>query len=114
MAYTNGSYQPIQPNVSPSTPMQTMILVNSEQEASAWSVLPGNSLFFMDSGNKLFYIKSVDFSGMSNFRKFQFEEVLDKPEESRDYITREEFEEWKNSFKAKTSFQPRKGDKIDG
>ena len=74
-------------------PAQTMILVNNEQEASNWNVLPGNSLFFMDSNNKLFYIKTVDFSGMVTFRRFKFEEVNEKEEEpSVDFITREEFE----------------------
>lgn len=74
-------------------PQMTMMLVNNEQEAMNWNVLPGNSLFFMDSNNKFFYTKSVDFSGMVIFKRFRFEEIGQKEEEpSPDYITREEFE----------------------
>lgn len=97
----------------PTAPSQVMILVNSEQEAMNWSVLPGNSVFFMDSNNKLFYIKSVDLSGIPSFKKYKFEEVVETKYDSRDYISREEFEEFKKKFN-KSNFQPRKGDKIDG
>ena len=100
----------------PQAPMQTMILVNSEQEVVSWTVLPGNSLFFMDSNQKRFYIKSVDFSGIPTIRKFSFEEIVDQPEK-QDFITREEFEKRLSSFERvshKQSFPQKKGDKVDG
>lgn len=83
-----------------------MVLVNSEEEARNYSLSPGSSIFLMDSNNSVFYTKSVDFSGISTFKKYQFQEVTDSKEKATDdYITREEFEEWKKSMNRKPYYK---------
>lgn len=96
-----GSYQPQQ-----QANVVNMILVNSEEEARNYALNPGNSVFLMDSNNSVFYTKSVDFSGIATFKKYQFSEVTDTPAPSQgDYITREEFEEWKKQYNRKPQYQ---------
>ena len=77
-----------------------MALVNSEDEARNYPLSPGSSMFLMDSNNQVFYTKSVDFSGISTFKKYQFNEITDAPAEvpANNYITKEEFEEFKASL----------------
>lgn len=89
-----GSYQQAQ---QPQNNMVVMALVNSEDEARNYPLNPGNSIFLMDSNNQVFYTKSVDFSGIAAFKKYQFHEVLDTLETPVpvDYVTREEFESLK-------------------
>lgn len=86
-----GSYQ--QPQQQ--TNIVSMALVNSEDEARNYPLSPGGSMFLMDSNNCLFYTKSMDFSGITTFKKYEFHEVSDAPvaeAANPNYITREEFE----------------------
>ena len=88
------------------TNIVNMVLVNSEDEARNYQLNPGSSIFLMDSNNQLFYTKSVDFSGIATFKKYQFHEVTDPPAQPQaDYITREEFEEWKKQQYRKPQYQ---------
>lgn len=107
-----GSYTPVYyPNnyqfqTQQPTNIVNMVLVNNEDEARNYQLSPGNSIFLMDSNNSVFYTKSVDFSGISTFKKYQFSEVTDTPSQSQgDYITREEFEEWKRSMNRRPQYQ---------
>lgn len=91
--------------VAQQTNVVNMVLVNSEEEARNYALNPGNSIFLMDSNNSVFYTKSVDFSGIATFKKYQFSEVTDTPPQQADYITREEFEEWKKQYNRKPQYQ---------
>ncbi len=94
-----GSYMPQQPQPQTNTATVAMVLVNSEDEAKNYPLSPGGSIFLMDSNNQLFYTKSVDFSGIATFKKYQFHEVTDTPAAGgSNYITREEFEELKSQI----------------
>ena len=77
-----------------------MVLVNSEDDARNFPLNPGSSIFLMDSGNCFFYTKSVDFSGISTFKKYKFTEVTENQAPPADYITREEFEAYKESLRS--------------
>ena len=90
-------YNPVQQQPQ-QTNIVSMALVNSEDEARNYPLSPGGSMFLMDSNNCLFYTKSVDFSGIATFKKYEFHEVTDTPvaeAANPNYITREEFEELK-------------------
>lgn len=89
----------------------SMVLVNSEEEARNYNLVPGGSIFLMDSNNQVFYTKSVDFSGIATFKKYKFEEVSEQVPESRDYITREEFDELKDLIKKQ--YKPYKKERRD-
>lgn len=102
--------QNTKPNVLPTQtqPLQTqdngISWCQGEVGAKAWYVAPGTSALIMDSEKPVFYIKTVDVSGMPlPLRIFDFterkqeesapvmQETANK-EETPDYITRDEFE----------------------
>lgn len=102
-----GSYTGYMPNTvntpyypqSQQTNVVSMALVNSEDEARNYPLSPGGSMFLMDSNALMFYTKSVDFSGISTFKKYQFHEVTEAAQApNNSYVTREEFEELKASI----------------
>lgn len=74
----------------------------TEADARACFVEPGKSKLIMDVEKSLFYIKTVDDSGMPRaLRRFKYSEVLDNapvvvPEASDavEYVTKKEFEEF--------------------
>lgn len=73
-----------------------IIWVQGEAGAKAYPVAAGASLLLMDSEAKQFYIKSTDPSGIpSPLRVFSYEEVVESatvPKETKEFITRDEFE----------------------
>ena len=124
MAYNNyypATYQ--SPVMYSQTPYQLpqMPLQNSQQSgqgiqwvqgevgARAYPVAPGSSVLLMDSDESRFYIKSADASGMPlPLRMFSYtEEVAQQshaqvPEmDTSQFITRDEFEELKESIRSK-------------
>ena len=75
--------------------------VQGEQAAKAYPVAAGQSILLLDSEASTFYIKSVDQSGMPGpLRIFDFVERKEDPQPKQEpiYITKEEFEEFKNNI----------------
>ena len=63
--------------------------------------MPANStVALFDSNNDLMYVKSTDGAGFPSIRTFSFSEMKDdpKPTEPVDYISRQEFEEFKKEL----------------
>lgn len=50
----------------------------------------------MNQNENIFYLKENDFNGVSNVTSYKFEEI--KPRSDENYITREEFEKWKEEY----------------
>jgi len=86
--YYNG-YQPLQQNSS-------ITWVQGENGAKSFPVGAGQTAWLMDSENQVFYLKTVDVSGMPlPLRVFDFtERKVKQPASDHDdmYITRDEFE----------------------
>lgn len=85
---------------------QNLIWVQGEAGAKSYLVAPGQSVLLMDSEDSVFYIKSADASGMPMpLRIFDYKErnpqIQQMPEavDMSGYITREEFEAYKQSLK---------------
>ena len=84
-----------------------IIWVQGEQAAKAYPIGAGQSVLLMDSEDSLMYIKSTDQSGMPQpLRVFEYKErTTGKTEapiatsKSADYITRDEFEEFRQDVK---------------
>lgn len=80
--------------------------VQGETAAKAYPVAAGQSVLLMDSEESAFYIKSTDQSGMPQpLRIFDYKErTASKTEphvatsKTEDYISRKEFEEFKNDI----------------
>lgn len=95
--------QPVVPQMQ--NPMQNaqqadnsgIVWVQGEAGAKAYPVQAGKSLLLMDAEQHQFYIKSTDQSGMPMpLRIFAYEEVVESnvpKTETKNFITREEFEQ---------------------
>lgn len=69
-------------------------------------VIPlGSKAILMDSNEDRFFIKETDFNGVSTISQYAFTKVEDKPADG-DYVTREEFERWKENYESVTRQQP--------
>lgn len=81
-----------------------IIWVQGESAAKSYPVAAGQSVLLMDSENAVMYIKSVDQSGMPlPLRVFDYSErkaeKTEVPTATSDYISRSEFEEFKEDVK---------------
>lgn len=92
--YTPWYQQPVQ-QAQPQQQSSTGInWVQGKAGANSYIVSPGQTAQLMDSEDQVFYIKTVDASGMPlPLRTFRYEEVKDPQQKHQaEYITREEFE----------------------
>ena len=95
----------------PTNPQDNSInWVQGEAGAKSYPVAPSQSVMLMDSENEVFYIKTVDASGMPlplrifdyKERNAQEKEVEEVPQiDMSNYITREEFEKRMNGISRK-------------
>lgn len=83
--------------------------VNGEVGAQAYLIAPNSTVLLMDSDNPIFYIKTSDLSGKATIQAFKYEELRQSPQAASPmYVTREEFE----SFKQSISKKPEEEQKI--
>lgn len=54
----------------------------------------------MDSQEDKFYIKENDFNGVSSVSQYSFSKIEEPKQDTRDYITREEFDRWKENYES--------------
>lgn len=79
--------------------------VNSQKEAEDWVVGAGQTVFFFDRNNSIFYIKSVAQNGLSqpieiyDYSQRTGSEIVDETPMDK-YITRDEFEALKSELEA--------------
>ena len=76
--------------------IQGVKFVKDLQEAQNCSIPIGTKALFMNQNENIFYLKENDFNGVSNVTSYKFEEI--KPRSDENYITREEFEKWKEEY----------------
>lgn len=115
--YTPGYYNPMHndpfgkmslPQTGTAAPAQAggIQWVQGEVGAKSFPVAPGNSVILMDSENSVFYIKTLDASGMPQpLRTFDYTERTQDTAAPNsfnpdDYITRKEFENFMARFNA--------------
>ena len=73
--------------------------VQGEAAAKSWPVPPNSTVLLMDSEEQKFYLKTVDASGMPHpLRIFSFKEITGEKKDSSSYVTREEFEAFRNEL----------------
>lgn len=106
--YPQQAQQPMQ---QPAAQNQQIIWVQGEEGAKAYMVAAGNSVLLMDSETSTFYIKTTDNSGMPQplrifdytERKTQQKQAVQEKTETKDYVTREEFEALAAKFETLTA-----------
>ena len=97
-----------QPNVlKPATNIQ---YVQGETGAKGYPVTNGYTMMLMDSEQPRFYIKAVDAAGLPTMKTYQFEEVVEPAPEKIEYITKKDFEEFKQEIKTLLTPQEKAGE----
>ena len=64
--------------------------------AKAYPLAPNSEAALFDAGRDVFYVKRTDAGGYPTIQAYQFAPVQEAaPSAQPEYVTREEFEEWK-------------------
>ena len=123
--YGGGMYNP-QPTVpqipTPATQQQAssgLVWVQGETGAKGYLVAPNNTVLLMDAETNRFYLKSSDGSGMPlPLRVFEYTEITGKTapapasdSPSTEYVTKQEFDDFKATLKSSFGVQKVKGRK---
>ena len=84
----------------PQIQTQNLIRVNGIEGAKAYQMSANSIVSLFDANEDIMYIKSTDGAGFPSIRTFSFTEVKEenKPAQQVDYISREEFEEFKKEL----------------
>ena len=98
----NQYYNPQMNNqqIYPQIQTQNLIRVNGIEGAKAYKMSANSIVSLFDANDDIMYIKSTDGAGFPSIRTFSFTEVKEqkKPIQQVDYISREEFEEFKKEL----------------
>lgn len=98
MANYFGGYQPQQYQQNNNV---TVVPVQGEQGASMYPVAAGNTCFLIDFALKKFWIKATDINGFpSKFAAFNFTEEVAPQNDASNFVSRTEFNDWKNGMDA--------------
>ena len=102
MPQQNQYYNPQMNNqqIYPQVQTQNLIRVNGIEGAKAYQMSANSIVSLFDANEDIMYIKSTDGAGFPSIRTFSFTEVKEenKPAQKVDYISREEFEEFKKEL----------------
>ena len=84
----------------PQEPCQNLIRVNGIDGAKAYQMPANSTVALFDSNNDIMYVKSTDGAGFPSIRTFSFTETKEeaKQVETTDYISRQEFEDFKKEL----------------
>lgn len=84
----------------PQIQTQNLIRVNGIEGAKAYQMSANSIVSLFDANEDIMYIKSTDGAGFPSIRTFSFTEIKEenKPAQQVDYISREEFEEFKKEL----------------
>lgn len=112
--------QPMVQPIAPPTPQPVaqaqnngLVWVQGEAGAKSFLMAPNTTALLMDSESSKMYIKSTDASGMPSMRIFEYNEVNPQapiPQNSTEYVTKAEFEEFRSRMEdlaAKAEKKPR-------
>lgn len=95
-------YSPFNQFQNYSIRQESITRVTGEEGAKAYQMAPNSSAALFDGNEDIFYLKTTDGAGFPTIRKFKFEEIQAKapePAEGSDYITREEFEQFREEMR---------------
>ena len=98
----NQYYNPQMNNqqIFPQEQTQNLIRVNGMEGAKAYQMSANSTVALFDSNEDIMYIKTTDGAGFPSIRTFNVVEITqnEKSSGSQDYISREEFEEFKKEL----------------
>ena len=86
--------------IFPQEQTQNLIRVNGIEGAKTYQMSANSTVALFDSNEDIMYIKTTDGAGFPSIRTFNFAEITqnEKSSCSQDYISRQEFEEFKKEL----------------
>lgn len=75
-----------------------MIKVTGMDGAKAYLMEPNSSVALFDAEKPIFYLKSTDGAGFPTIKAYDYIPHQEQITESPEYITRQEFDAWKEAF----------------
>lgn len=75
-----------------------MIKVTGMEGAKAYMMEPNSAVALFDAEKPLFYLKSTDGAGFPTIKAYDYSPHEEQMTESPEYITRKEFDAWKEAF----------------
>lgn len=86
--------------IFPQEQTQNLIRVNGMDGAKTYQMTPNSTVALFDSNEDIMYIKTTDGAGFPSIRTFNFVEITqnEKSTTNQDYISRQEFEEFKKEL----------------
>ena len=86
--------------IFPQEQTQNLIRVNGIEGAKTYQMSANSTVALFDSNEDIMYIKTTDGAGFPSIRTFNFVEITqnEKLSGSQDYISRQEFEEFKKEL----------------
>lgn len=98
----NQYYNPQMNNqqIFPQEQTQNLIRVNGIEGAKTYQMSANSTVALFDSNEDIMYIKTTDGAGFPSIRTFNFAEITQNEKSSggQDYISRQEFEEFKKEL----------------
>lgn len=80
-------------------PINNFEVVNNRESAEAYYIPPNSKVILMDKELPRIYLKETDAAGGPQVTTYSITKIDSEiPQSKVDYVTREEFEEWKRSF----------------
>ena len=76
-------------------PTSNLIRVTGIEGAKAYQMQPNSTVALFDSNEDIMYIKSTDGAGFPTIRTFGFASIEEPKTSNEDFISREEFEQFK-------------------
>lgn len=103
--------------IFPQEQTQNLIRVNGIEGAKTYQMSANSTVALFDSNEDIMYIKTTDGAGFPSIRTFNFAEITqnEKSSGNQDYISRQEFEEFKKELmnNGKQSIQRSKSNLTD-
>lgn len=89
------------PNYNQMTMTNNLIRVNGIEGAKAYQMQPNSTIALFDGNEDIFYVKNSDGGGFSTVKAYRFIPIENEPfmsnnNNSNDFVSRKEFEEFKN------------------
>ena len=81
----------------PARPME-LIRVTGMEGAKAYQMPANSTVALFDGGQDIFYVKTTDGAGFPTIRAYAFAPYEPAAQPQQEYVTRAEFERWKEEF----------------
>lgn len=97
--FMGNQFQPVtQPTTFQPQQSQQLQRVNGLNSAKAYPTTPNSTIALFDSNEDIMYIKTTDASNFPTIRSFRFTEIQSSTPETKQFVTVEEFNQFKEEI----------------